>query len=356
MKIAIIGSRGIPPNYGGFETAAYYIATYLADKGEEVLVYCLSGLKDMEFNYRNIKRIFIPVIHKSSVEKLMLANISTFHAILKEQVDVIILLGVQGNTSLPLVNLVKKKVIITFDGLEWKREKWNALGKGAFKFLEYIGAKLGTEFVADSKGIQEYLKDEYNIESNFIPYGTGNCDCNEQDWKRVMEIANIEKNRYFIVVGRNVPENNFEIIYKSFQSSNIDAKLVVVSDIQRHVEDNIIFTGPIYDKTLLSSLRKNSLAYIHGHSVGGTNPSLLESISCNNRVIAYDVIFNREVLENYGLYFSDSEQLTAHINSVIKNTKKMPNSDEIKKYYKKITDKYYNWDSVGEKYYNLIKL
>ncbi|MEO0198901.1 MAG: DUF1972 domain-containing protein [candidate division WOR-3 bacterium] len=356
MKVAIIGSRGLPPRYGGFEVLAHYLAKEFSQRGWRVYVYCLDSLRQEKYHVENVVRIFQKAFRLKSLEKLYLSMISTFKAVLRDRVDVIVYLGVSAGLIMWLPKLSKTSVILNPDGLEWKRARWNALGRWFLKVLERLAVKWADRIIADNEAIGRYLKEKYGVDFVFAPYGCTDCLTDDEKWHEISNLYNISKNEYYLVVGRAVPENNYDIIFNGFLKSSTRKKLVVVTNkvpdfvVESH---RIIFTGPIYDLKKLNALRKNAFAYIHGHSVGGTNPSLLEAIGCESLVIAYDVPFNREVLGEHGFYFKDAESLSILIMSLENGF--IPDLEKIRSYYRTIKEEKYNWAKVTGVYARLVE-
>lgn len=360
MKIAIIGSRGIPARYGGFEIFAERLAERLPAMGFELEVYCKKELKKYDFSIPGVKRRFVPCPSYKSIEKLCLSNLAMLRAAFS-RVDVILLLGVSGVPFALLAKLLGKKIILNPDGIEWKRQKWNSTGRFVLKTLEHIGVRLSRTIVVDSLAIGEYIKSRYRRDVVYIPYGTDHPEFTEHDWNSVRKRYSLQSGEYYIAVGRDVPENNFSMIINGFLNSPTRKKLVIVSDLGNSYknyggEKRIIFTGPIYKRAELFALRANAFAHIHGHSVGGTNPSLLEAIASDNLVFAYDVPFNREVLEDAGLYFTSSESLSSLIKSIEEKRDISGFLESIREHYNKILKERYNWKLVAKKYSEILKI
>jgi len=357
MKMGIVGSRGLPPRYGGYETFTSRLVPFLTKEGFEVIVYTLSTLKKEPYNFPGVHRVFITVPPVKALEKLCLSVFSTFRAAFVEKVDVILYLGVSGGIVMWIPKLLGIPTAVNTDGLEWKRSRWPIWGRWFLKLLERLSVKFADKVIADSMAIGDYLKKEYGVESTFIAYGCSECVEDDKSWEELKRTYNIESGGYYLVVGRAVPENNYSVICEGFLKSNSRKKLIFVTnevpDWLKVASDKVIYAGPIYDSLKLNTLRKNAFAYIHGHSVGGTNPSLLEAISCENLVIAYDVPFNREVLGDFALYFKDSASLSQIINSLENGN--VPYMEEIRAYYKSIRAERYNWEKVGEAYVRLIR-
>lgn len=349
--MAIIGSRGIPATYGGFEVFAEEISKWLIEHGFEVTVYTMVELETKEVGFP-VHRVFVAPSRFKSLAKLSLSAKSMFHATLRESHDIILLLGASGVLFLWLAKLRGIKVILNPDGLEHQRQKWNWFGRVALKTLEAIGVKYADCVIADSHAIGAYIKKTYNRTSVFIPYGVECSSMHGKDNERACAHFGVEFHEYYIIVGRNVPENNFDMIIHAYLDSQSHHKLLIISDTLQSEfmnQPGIIYNGPVYDRSLLTILRKNAIAYFHGHSVGGTNPSLLEALACFNPVIAYNVPFNREVLGDVGYYFANSNELTSLIVRYEKGIIRF-DEEKLSKHYTVLLRDVYNWDKVCDAY------
>ena len=356
MKVAIIGSRGVPARYGGFETFAEVLAQGLVEYGHEVFVYSLPEFQRIPFPHPKIKRVFIKASKISSLEKVSMSSLSILHSAFSERNDAIIFLGVSGGLVMWLPKILGTRTLVNVDGLEWKRSRWGGFIKFALKTLERLAVKWADVVIADSVAIGEYVVSEYGKKYEFIPYGVDACSYKPEDWQQVKDKNRLERNGYYLIVGRHVPENNFDISIQGFLQSNSHKKLVIVSNLkemEKSPSERVIFTGPIYDRPKLYALRANAFTYIHGHSVGGTNPSLLEAISSKNVVLAYDVPYNREVLNEYGYYYKDEKELSKLIGFMEEDFREIEKA-KIFDYYEKILEEKYNWDIVIRKYEQLL--
>ena len=355
MKIAIIGSRGIPARYGGWEVCAEKLSIWLVEKGLDVTVYAIDdpALKEVAMP---VKRVFIKAFKSTVLEKLSLSTKSILHAVFKCKPDVVLLLGLSGAHLIWLLKLFGIKVILNTDGLECRRDKYHAWGKTLAKALEFVGIKQADEVVADSEAIGRYLYRTYRRKAIYIPYGAEVPKDFEKEWKSVKRAFGVEKGSYYIIVGRYVPENNFQGMIDGYLESGSQHKLVVVADKLPSSylnNERLVYKGPIYERNRLFALRKNAAAYFHGHSAGGTNPSLLEAIAASNPIFAYDVPFNREVLGEWGLYFNTSDELSLLIRKYEMRTVGLDVA-EMQAFYKRVLEVKYNWNKVCEAYRSLI--
>jgi glycosyltransferase involved in cell wall biosynthesis len=354
MKIGIIGSRGIPNHHGGFEQFAEYFSVFLANQNIEVTVYN-SSLHPYNLNtYKSVKIITC----KDPEDKLGTAGqfIYDLNCILdarKRDFDIILQLG-YTSSSIWHRFLPKKSIIVTnMDGLEWKRSKYNIVTKWFLKYAEKLAAIHSDYLISDSEGIKKYLAEKYVKQSKFIAYGANIFD--EPD---VNALANydLEQEEYNLIIARIEPENNIEIILDGVVNDTY--KTIIIGDADKtkfgkYLKEKyksvskIIFLGAIYDTIAINNLRYYSRIYFHGHSVGGTNPSLLEAMSCSCRIIANDNPFNKSVLQNDALYFkesSDVEHHLKHFDGSLWDKSVNKNIQRIKKHY--------SWQFINESYLN----
>lgn len=358
MKIALIGTRGIPAKYGGFETFVEELGKRLVKKGYTVDVYCRSGYyPDKIKKYLGINLIYLPEPKIKTLETLLHTLISLWHALWKSY-DILFVLNSANSPWMLFPKLFKKKAILHMDGIEWKRGKWSSLGKAYFKFAERFATNISTELICDSREIQKFFKQEYGKNIHYISYG---ADLRSSQDKSILDRFSLEPNEYFLQITRFEPENNPLLSIQAFEKLNTTKKLVFVGGARYESEytkkmyaiqdQRVQFLGFIYDKSVLSELLCSCSAYIHGNEVGGTNPALLEAMASGSFVICRDVPYNREVLQDAGIYFKKNERdLSTKLVWTLQNEKLLT---ENKEKAKKIIQKNYNWDSVVDKYERL---
>ena len=352
MKIAIIGTRGIPNHYGGFEQFAEHISVFLSKKGHEITVY-------NSHNHPFQKNIWkgVNIIHCYDPE-FFLGTIGQFfydfNCILntrKKNFDIILQLGY---TSSSIFNFFFKEntiIVTNMDGLEWRRSKFNKITKLFLRFSESLAVKKSDYLISDSIGIKNYIKNKYNIKSKYIAYGTEELDKNRLG---SLVSFNLKKYNYDLIVARMEPENNIEMIIKGFLNSNMNRYLVIVGSlktnfakylVKNYKNEKIKYLGFVSETHNLNALRYYSNIYFHGHSVGGTNPSLLEAMSSNSLICAHKNIFNETILDKDGFYFHNTKDVTDIINKIQKKEYlKLIRNNIIK------TKKYYSWDKICTKY------
>lgn len=354
MKIAILGTRGIPNNYGGFEQFAEYLSLGLAKRGHEVTVYNphFHPLDKNNFNGVNIIKIYSPETLLGGGAANFIYDFLCLKDAYNRGFDIIYELG-YGSAAISYFLLSFRKgktVLITnMDGLEWKRQKWNALVKWLTKKFEKIAINLSDYIISDNVGIQNYYRNAHQKESIFLPYG---AELAIRLDEKFLQQYKLQPKKYFLVIARLEPENNLELIISGYLKSGAAETLIIIGNTnnkfgeylnRKYVSPNVHFLGGIYDKSTIDSLRHFSKAYLHGHSVGGTNPSLLEAMSCGCFIMAHDNEFNRSVLDNNAYFFSDELGLGKILNEI---DKILSYSDEmVEKNLKKIKT-VYNWDKI----------
>ncbi len=378
-NIFIIGSKGIPSNYGGFETFVEKLTEYKKSEKIKYHVSCLSNNEE-EFEH-NGARCFNVKVPEVGAAKAVLYDIKALDNVykyiqknnIKESIVYILACRIG-----PFVSFYKKKfeklgvpVFLNPDGHEWKRAKWNAFIRQYWKFSERLMIKNADLVVCDSMAIEDYIKNDYKIyfpKTTFIAYGATvkaplKIDRNKfQEW---LNKWNLRESEYYLIVGRFVPENNYELMIREFMSSKSSKQLVIVTNVEKNrfyddlknktnfdSDNRIKFVGTIYDEDLLYQVRTNAFAYLHGHEVGGTNPSLLESLATTSLNLLLDVQFNKEVGGDAALYFGKKQN---ELSKVIELADELTlNELEIKeKLAKNRIKENYSWDKIVDKYENI---
>lgn len=327
MKIAILGTRGIPNSYGGFEQFAEYLSVGLVKLGHSVTVYNVHfhEYDQPEFRGVIIRKIYSPEKQIGAAANFVYDYLCMKDA-LKQDFDIIYEAGYHSNA--PSYYLLKENspiVITNMDGIEWKRSKWNYFTRQLIKRLEKIAVRKSDYLVSDNPAIQEYYKEVFNAESFCVAYG---ADIVEHFDEELLASYNVTANNYFLLIARLEPENNIEMILDGYVLS-ADVRLFLVignTDTKygrflqtKYRNTNIHFLGAVYKKEILDSLRYYCTLYFHGHSVGGTNPSLLEAMASQALIASHDNKFNKSVLNNNTLYFvkdKDVASIICNVNSL----------------------------------------
>jgi glycosyltransferase involved in cell wall biosynthesis len=357
MKIAILGTRGIPNNYGGFEQLAEYLSVYLVEKGFEVTVYNSHNhpYQKKTWNGVNIVHCWDPE-DKWGTAGQFIYDLNCIRHIRKNNFDVVLQLGYTSSTVWGWL-LPKTTVVTTnMDGLEWKRSKYSKKVRHFLKYAEKWGVKYSDHWISDSVGITQYLTETYGIPSTYIPYGSHLFK--DPDLK-ILEKYNLEAHSYDLIIARMEPENNIETILDGYVLSEQKRKFIIIGRIntpfgkylvEKFKENlNIEFRGGIFDINVLNNIRHFSNLYFHGHSVGGTNPSLLEAMASQGLICANDNIFNKSILGSDAFYFKTVDQVA----DVINTTKKHQYSYFIDNNNKKIIEQY-DWEIINNQYLNHI--
>jgi glycosyltransferase involved in cell wall biosynthesis len=356
-KLAILGIVGVPANYGGFETLVDNLLDLLP-KYYEVTVFCESHAYPEKLDsYKGAKLEYVDK-KANGAESIIYDSISLLRSY-KSQ-DYILLLGVSGAIMIPFLRpWTKAKIITHIDGLEWKRDKWGWFAKKFLKFSEMLAVKYSHGVVADNKHIQEYITSEYEKDSFLIAYGANHVSAVDSDsYKKKFSFLG---SPYVFTVCRIEPENNVEMQLKAFKECEIGMPYVVVGNWNandygmRLYQDyskvkNIILYNPIYEMEELNVLRSNCFFYLHGHSAGGTNPSLVEAMYLGLPVIAYGVNYNIETTFGKALYFNTFEELKEMLFQI-----RELDRDQMIKDLSKLAKKNYSWKAITKKYVEMLE-
>ncbi|TSD66992.1 glycosyltransferase family 1 protein [Inquilinus sp. KBS0705] len=355
MRIAIIGTRGIPNHYGGFEQCAEYLAFGLAKRGFQVVVY-----NSHTHPYKSKEWNGVEIVHCYDPEN-MLGTAGQFiydlNCILdsrKRNLDIILQLGYTSNSLWGMLLPSKAVITTNMDGLEWKRTKYSKPVKSFLLYAEKLGIKHSDHLIADSLGIQEYLFEKYGKKSTFIPYG---AHLFENPDLSVLDNYQLKVFQYNLLIARLEPENSIETILDGAVLAESNLTFLVIGKhtttfgeyLKKKFEqhNNIKFIGGIYDINQLNNLRYFSQLYFHGHTVGGTNPSLLEAMASNSLICANDNPFNKYILGDDALYFTNSTD----VRDVVKKADKTDNKSArmLSNNHQKIEEKY-SWKSIVDQY------
>ncbi len=356
MKVSIIGTVGVPANYGGFESLVENIIGENASEGFQYTVYCSSkNYPEKLSSYKGATLKYVPLQANGS-QSIPYDIISLLKA--SRGSDVVLVLGVSGCCFLPIYRLFsQKRLVINIDGLEHRRDKWGKWTRRFLKFSEKMAVKYGDVIVADNKGIQDYVMEEYGKKAELIAYGGDHVLCETADIEdEVLDKYGLKDREFAFSVCRIEPENNVHITLEAFKKSG--KKLVFVGNWERSLYgkglleeygkcENISMLSPIYDLKVLNVLRSHCTYYIHGHSAGGTNPSLVEAMFFQKPILAYDVVYNRETTEHKADYFNDVDELVRLLQQPSETFK--ANADAMLE----IAQRRYRWEVVAKEYESL---
>jgi len=355
MKVSIIGTVGIPAKYGGFETLVNYLTQNLADQFD-ITVYCSGKAYTDQLKTCNGAKLKYINLSANGVQSVLYDIISIFKSL--KNSDVLLVLGVSGCIVLPFIKLISKnKVIVNIDGLEWKRAKWKRFAKKFLKFSEKIAVKNADVIVTDNKVIQDYVFSEYNIKTQLIAYGGDHVQKEKISDKLISSFPFLNE-KYCFKVCRIEPENNVKMILDAF--STLPNRIIVIIGNWNNSEygqilkktysdfNNIFLMNPIYNQQTLNQIRSNCYIYIHGHSAGGTNPSLVEAMSLELPIFSFGVNYNKESTQYAAKYFDNKLELK-NLLTTINDIELI----EIGKAMKKNASKLYNWSDISKKYSEL---
>lgn len=380
VDVFIVGSKGIPAQYGGFET---FVENLTKRKKSEHIMYHVSCMNNDEqtFMYNNSDCFNVKLPLKGAPGRILhvsrvLSKIEKWKKRNKLNQTIVYILGCRiGPLLIPHAIKLKRlgvSIMVNPDGLEWKRDKWSSIEKKFLKYCEKCLVKNSQYIICDSKNIEKYIQREYGVgqsQTTFIAYGADIIDTTESiddkeklnEWYKKYTIKSKE---YFLIVGRFVPENNYETMIKEFMKSNTSKDLVIISNVENNEfykylenetkfknDNRIKFVGTVYDQELLKMIRKNAFAYIHGHEVGGTNPSLLEALGSTSLNLLLDVGFNKEVAENGALYWSKDD---GALKTLIEKSERLNNEEicEFGEKAKKRIKEEYSWTKICKEYEN----
>ncbi len=354
MKIAILGTRGIPNNYGGFEQFAEYISVGLVTRGHEVCVYNSHNHKYQGTDWKGVKLIhcYDPEFRMGTAGQFFY-DLNCILDSRKRGFDIILQLGYTSSSIWSFLFPKSTLVVTNMDGLEWKRSKYGKLTRKFLKYAEGLAVKKSDYLVSDSLGIRSYILEQYHCDSEYIPYGASVFG---QSNASVLNQYNLRPYAYDMLIARLEPENSIEMILDGVASSEVHRPFVVIGNNKTAFGQYLVnkfktcekikFAGSIYDMEIVNNLRFFSNLYFHGHTVGGTNPSLLEAMASDALLAAHKNEFNASILGNDAYFFSNADDVRKIVSEVTKDdaarNKINANRDKIRNLYswEKILDRY----------------
>jgi glycosyltransferase involved in cell wall biosynthesis len=317
LKIAILGTRGIPNNYGGFEYAMEKLSVGLYLRGHEVTVYNSHNHAYQKDSWNGVR-----IVHCYDPENSIgtagqfIYDFNCLNDARRRNFDVVLMMGYTSNSIWGSLYPKRSVVITNMDGLEWKRDKYSKPVQLFLKYAEKLAIRHSDFYIADSVIIQEYLRSKYGVEAEYIAYGADLL--NEQILQKSPNTF-FEKPNHFLLMARMEPENNVETILEGFHKSSATKNFIAIGDAENRFgkylvnkfknDSRIIFKGPVFEQDSVSRFLANTYIYFHGHSVGGTNPSLLQAMANSVLIASHNNVFNKSVLQNDALYFSSEEDV-----------------------------------------------
>ena len=353
MRIAILGIRGVPANYGGFETFAEQLGKRLAERGHEVTVYGRDRwVRGGTREYLGMRIVRLPAPRSKYFETVIHSLFAAFHALTKRY-DIIYVCNSANVPAVILLRLFGRRVVLNVDGLEWKRGKWSPMGKAYYRLCAWTAARLPVHVVTDALVIQRYYRDAYGRETNYYPYGT---DLDPVRDDGTLARLGLEPEQYVLYVSRLEPENNAHVVVEAYVTVHTDLPLAMIGDapyasgyisaLHATADPRVRFLGAIYGSGY-RVLRSHATAYVQATEVGGTHPALVEAMGFGNAIIANDVPEHRETLGDAGLYYRGHAELAARLQLVLDDA--ALRADLRERAHERARQQY-SWDAVTEAY------
>jgi len=361
MRIAILGIRGIPANYGGFETFAEQLAPRLVERGHDVTVYGRRGaVTCADTHYKGVRLVLHPTIHTKHLDTPVHTMLACAHAALQDY-DVVLVCNAANALFTSALRVAGTPVVLNVDGIERLRKKWGATGRGWYWLSEFLATKIPSAIVSDARQIQGYYLERWGAASTMIPYG---ADTTPPEGSSALTQYGVERGRYVLAVARLEPENNIDLLIRAFARVDTDMRLVVVGDTPfpsdykdglralAALDPRVVMTGFVYGEPC-KELQANSYCYIHAADVGGTSPALLESMALGGCVIVSSTPQNLEVLDGNGWAFDmgSEESLVESIQYVVDRPVE---ADSVRSRARKRIESVYSWDAIASAYEQLL--
>ena len=359
MKIAILGTRGIPSGYSGYEAFAEELGERLVARGHSVTVYAHRAMfQQRPRTYRGIRVVYLPALKGKNTSQFSHSLLATLHVAFSSN-DVILFCNASNGAFGGILRVARKPCAINVDGLEWMRPKWGTAARRYFRFGARASSHFFDRVITDAEGMRDVYRTEFGADSACIAYG---ADLRYSERPELLEPFGLAPGGYYLIASRLVPDNNADLIISAFVRSGSRRKLAIAGgtvyrnpfedEVRQLADDRVAFLGHIDNADTIAELHCNAYAYLHGHEFGGTNPALLKALACGNCVLALDTVFNREVLADgkYGLlYRKSANELSVLIDQVdedeeVVNTYRHRSRDRIEERYtwEMITDQYEN--------------
>lgn len=358
MRIAILGTRGIPASYGGFETFAEHLSTRLAARGHEVTVYCRAHyVSPRQLQYHGVRLKVLPTIRHKYFDTVVHTFLSAIHAVSKRY-DAALICNCANAPFSPILRLTGTPVAINVDGLEHKRKKWSWLARRYYRFAEYLSTLLPNEMVTDAQVIQDYYLARHNAPSTMIAYGS---DVERRPDRDTVRKWRVEPNRYVLYVSRLEPENNAHLVIEAFKKVRTAYRLLIVGDApyaEQYIDSlkasargdkRIIFTGFVFGQDY-RALQQNAYCYVHATEVGGTHPALLEAMGYGNCVLTLATPENMEVVGEAGVPYIDEFDLAEKLKRVLRDGSLV---QAYRNRAQQRIQKHYDWETVVDQYEQL---
>lgn len=355
MRIAILGTRGIPASYGGFETFAEQLSTRLVARGHEVTVYCRAHyVSPRQLEYQGVRLKVLPTIRHKYFDTVVHAFLSALHAV-PSRFDAALICNAANAPFASILRFTGTPVAINVDGLEHKRKKWNWLGRRYYLLAELLSTMLPNVTVTDAQVIHDYYLARYNAPSTMIAYG---AEVERKPDRDTVKRWRVEPNRYVLYVSRLEPENNAHLVIEAFKRVRTAYKLLIVGDApyaHDYIQDlkkrargdkRIVFTGFVFGQDY-RALQQNSYCYVHATEVGGTHPALLEAMGYGNCVLTLATPENIEAVGDAGILYEDDYDLTEKLQRVLRDGSLV---QAYRHRAQRRVQKYYDWERIVDRY------
>ena len=362
INISIIGTRGYPYVYSGYETFVKQLSERLVFRNCNVTIYCHKGLFDKRPKEINgIKLVYIPTIETKILSQPIHSFLSINHACFSNTDVLLVVNSANGPFGL-LTKLFRIPTAINVDGLEWLRPKWKGLGSIYFKWASKMATLFYDQIINDSEEMRKVYLNLFKIDSKVIAYG---ADIRKSKKPYLINKWNLKQMEYYLVIGRLIPDNNADLIIKGFLKSNSKKKLVIVGDVPykdsyasnlKNIKDErLVFTDYVKDQDILAELYHNCYVYVHGHEFGGTNPTMIKAMAYGCAILALDTVFNKGMLQNgkFGLFFK--KELISVTNQIDYCEKENVLIDKLRQESVNGITQKYNWDFVTSQYLEVFK-
>ena len=362
INISIIGTRGYPYVYSGYETFVKQLSERLILKDCNVSIYCHKGLFEKKpKEIKGIELVYIPTIETKILSQPIHSLLSIIHACFSRPDVILVVNSANGPFGL-LTKLFRIPTAINVDGLEWLRPKWKGLGSIYFKWASKMSTLFYDQIINDSDEMRKIYLNIFKKDSKVIAYGANVRKAESPD---LINKWNLKQREYYLVIGRLIPDNNADLIISGFIKSNSKKKLVIVGDVpykdsyasnlKKIADERLIFTGYVKNQNLLAELYHNCYVYIHGHEFGGTNPTMIKAMAYGSAILALDTLFNQEMLqkEKFGLFFK--KELFSITNMIDYCEKEIFLIDKFRKESVNGITQKYNWEFVSSQYLEVFK-
>lgn len=365
MRVVMIGFRGLPHTYGGGEEFVTHVAPRLVKRGLDVMVYCRRGhFEDRSPEFQGVRRIFLPAPESKALGQFVHSALSVVDA-LRRKPDVVYVHTLPSGPHSIIPWLAGRPIVVNVNGMDWARAKWGPMGHAYFRLAVQIVLRTATVIVTDAQEMRQYYRERWGRDSVFIAYG---AEIVSSQHPEVLAPLGLEPHGYYLIASRLIPENNADLIVEAHRRARVDRPLVIAGganyrsrwaqQLQAAAGTQVRFLGHVSDPRVVRELHCNCYAYLHGHSLGGTNPALLKALGAGNCIAALDTGFNREVLANeggpdYGLLFpNDPDQLA----DLIRRLEDSPDLvADLRRRAPERIRRAYTWDKIADQYAELFQ-